>query len=245
MYTPLRIDATEVPMPPPLLFVYHKPKWVLSVRSDPRENRPCLDPRTLVRAGVPEAMALSTSSSTSLHAVGRLDYDSSGLLLLSSDGTLTQRILHPKHEIPKEYRAVVTGRVNATELSQRLTDGVETAEGVHTADLVDCRVWEGDAVPPYLEAVKRGLPSYYNQTDLATKGCFDVLRASELSTVTLVVREGKHRMVRRMLANCGHPVVDLTRNRIGSIELGDVKVGSVRDLTKDELAWARSLLKDR
>jgi 23S rRNA pseudouridine2605 synthase len=241
MRAPLRIDATEVPMPPPLLYVYHKPKWVLSVRSDPRENRPCMDSRRLHRAGIPEAAAFSPN----LHAVGRLDYDSSGLLLLSSDGTLTQRILHPKHEIPKEYTAVVTGRVNATRLSERLTEGVETAEGVHTAELLEGRAWEADAVPPYLASVKRGLPSYYNQTDLSRKGCFDVLRASELSTVRLVVCEGKHRMVRRMLANCGHPVVDLTRNRIGSIELGNVKVGTVRELTNDELIWARSLLKDR
>jgi 16S rRNA U516 pseudouridylate synthase RsuA-like enzyme len=124
MRSPLRIDFTEVPMPPPLLYVYHKPKWVLSVRSDPRENRPCMDSRRLHRAGIPEAAAFSSS----LHAVGRLDYDSSGLLLLSSDGALTQRILHPKHEIPKEYTAVVTGRVNATRLSERLTEGVETAE---------------------------------------------------------------------------------------------------------------------
>lgn len=221
--------------------MYHKPKWVLSVRSDPRENRPCLDARRLHRAGIPEATAFSSN----LHAVGRLDYDSSGLLLLSSDGTLTQRILHPKHEIPKEYTAVVTGHVNETWLSQQLQEGVETAEGVHTADLLDCRVWESDSVAPYLESVKQGLPSYYNRTDLATKGYFDVLRASELSTVSLVVCEGKHRMVRRMLANCGHPVVDLTRSRIGNIELRNVKVGTVRELTKDELAWARSLLKDR
>jgi 23S rRNA pseudouridine2605 synthase len=224
---------------------YHKPKWVLSVRSDPRFQRPCLTPETLARGGVPEAHASSSSGGGGLHPVGRLDYDSSGLLLLSSDGTLTQRLLHPNHAIPKEYEAVVTGRVNQTELSERLDQGVATADGVHTAALLECSVWDDASVKPYLESVRNGLPPEYNRTDLASRGYLDVLGASELTTVTLVVSEGKHRMVRRMLANCGHPVVDLKRHRVGSVQLGPLGPGQARHLTQQELAWARSLLKER
>jgi 23S rRNA pseudouridine2605 synthase len=246
MSAPLRVDSAEVPLPPPLLLAYHKPKWVLSVRSDPRRNRPCLDAETLVRSGVPlSSVSGSSSSSTTLHPVGRLDYDSSGLLLLCSDGALTQRLLHPKHGISKEYTAVVTGRVNEPELSLKLSGGVATAEGVHTARLLGCRVWDDESVRPYLQSVRDGLPSHYNQTDLSSRGYFDVLGTTALSTVTLTVSEGKHRMVRRMLANCGHPVVDLKRDRMGMIELGSLAAGSVRDLTKEELAWARALLKER
>ena len=60
--------------------------------------------------------------------------------------------------------------------------------------------------------------------------------------VTLTVTEGKHRMVRRMLANSGHPVVTLTRLRMGAVTLADLPVGEWRELTEDELAWCGSLL---
>jgi 23S rRNA pseudouridine2605 synthase len=255
MSVPLCVDSVVVPLPPPLLMAYHKPKWMLSVRSDPRRDRPCLSAETLIRSGIPEPFVTSppsSSSSSLLHPVGRLDYDSSGLLLLSSDGTLTQRLLHPRHNITKEYVAVVSGRVNPGDLAEQLRRGVTTSEGVHTGVLVKCRHWDDDdasgspSVRQYLQSVRDGLPPEYNCTDLASRGYLDVLVSStELSTVTLMVSEGKHRMVRRMLANCGHPVVDLKRNRVGSIELGSLDPGRARYLTKQELAWAQSLLRER
>jgi len=72
----------------------------------------------------------------------------------------------------------------------------------------------------------------------------DVFDAQELSRIKLVVQEGKHRMVRRMLASCGHTVVSLQRVRMGMITLGDLKEGSFRNMTEDEEAWTKSLVVD-
>ena len=231
MHTPLWIDKTHVvPLPPPLVMVYHKPKWVLSVTSDPHLNRPCLDDTV-----IPHGM----------HPVGRLDYDSSGLLLFSSSGPLTQRLLHPKHDIAKVYQVVVTGAVDEDKLEQQLTDGVRTGEGIHTADLLAVEPWENKAVVPYLESVRASLPTHYNQTDLEQRGYLEIFKANALTTVTLRVREGKYRMVRRIMANCGHPVVTLVRKQFGEIQLDDLTETMLRQVTPKEEAWLQSILKDK
>ena len=226
MDTVLVIDQKEfVPLPPPLAVAYHKPKWVLSVRKDPKE-RPCLEPTLL----------------PDLHPVGRLDYDSEGLLLFSSSGQLTQTLLHPKHETSKEYVATVTGKVVPGRLRRQLERGVETSEGVHTGKLLDVVEYEADSVKPYLDELRSKLPPEYNQTDLSARGYLDVFDATELSVVRLEVTEGKHRMVRRMLANCGHPVVTLKRERIGNITLGNLEEGKWRTLSNEELEWVKEIL---
>jgi 23S rRNA pseudouridine2605 synthase len=265
MHTPLRIDKyQEVALPPPLLMVYHKPKvngllvlfiscflkahpllhfplqWVLSVRRDPA-GRPCLD--DVLLGGNPDS--IKPNAVPPLHPVGRLDYDTTGLLLFSSSGPLTQSLLHPKHEIEKEYRAVVTGVVNEEKLRAELEAGVTTGEGVHSARLVSAEpnTPADDDVAAYLANIKAALPSEYNATELKTRGYLDIFDATSLSTVTLVVSEGKHRMVRRILANVGHPVVSLHRLRLGEISLGDVPIGQTRMLTPKELNWAQKQLK--
>lgn len=257
MRTPLRIDRGRVvPMPPPLLRAYHKPKWVLSVRSDP-QGRPCLDSRTLppeLCSGDGDGVDMM-GKSQQMHPVGRLDYDTSGLLLFSASGGLTQTLLHPKHEITKEYRAVVTvndpsdddGRgLDVEKLRSKLENGVKTGEGVHTAALLDAVKMDRSEVPPYLLSIREGLPPEYNVTDLEARGLMRDLvnEEQDLWTVRLEVSEGKHRMVRRMLANCGNNVISLHRVRFGEIELDpeDTPEGTYRELTPDELQWAESLL---
>ena len=228
MTTPLWIDRThEIPLPPPLVMAYHKPKWVLSVTSDPQMNRPGLD-----ESIVPKGM----------HPVGRLDYDSSGLLLFSSSGALTQRLLHPKHAISKIYQVVVTNRVNEEDLQEKLSTGVKTGEGIHTADLLSVEHFDDDDVKPYLAAVQAKIPSHYNQTDLEVRGYLDIFQATALSNVTLRVQEGKYRMVRRIMANCGHPVVTLIRRQFGEICLDNLPEGKLRQITPEEEAWLESVL---
>jgi 16S rRNA U516 pseudouridylate synthase RsuA-like enzyme len=208
-------------------------------------------------------------------------YDTSGLLLFSSSGPLTQTLLHPKHHVNKEYVAVVTGRVDEAVLRDQFTAGVTTGEGVHIAELLSVKHWGPDtdaavdadaaadssdtkqnddaavdssdadsstsdkkqSVAQFLQDIKTGMPPQYNQTDLKVRGYLDVFDATELSTVTMTVSEGKHRMVRRMLANCGHAVVALKRERLGAITLGDLPVGETRPLTVTELQWAEKMLK--
>lgn len=149
-----------------------------------------------------------------MHPVGRLDADTSGLILFSSDGVLTQRLLHPRHEVEKEYVATVEIEGSAENIDEdllrsKLLKGVETSEGIHTASLL------------------RVVDSEYGD------GLFDL---------TLTVKEGKHRMVRRMLANCGFPVVELKRERHGEILLADLDEGEFRGMQDNELDWIQSLL---
>ena len=219
-------NKIQVPLPPPLLYVYHKPKWVLSVMNDSkgRQNLGSLD---FVKG---------------MHPVGRLDYDTSGLILFSSDGTLTQKLLHPKSGIQKEYVALVAGSANEAELREKLANGVETAMGTFPADLVHAKPIPAGEVQPTTEKIIKNLPPEYDLDRLEEKGYLFFKNATELSEVRLVVEEGKHRMVRKILANSGLPVVGLKRERIGLINLGDLPPGSHRRLDQHESQWAKSLL---
>jgi 23S rRNA pseudouridine2605 synthase len=231
MDTSLFVDGTPVPHLT-LLLVYHKPKWVLSVMHDPT-GRPNLG-----------GLLSEVQKRQQLHPVGRLDYDTSGLLLFSTNGGLTQRLLHPTHSVEKEYVALVDGTVDADQLRHRLEEGVETTEGRHTAQLLNITYIEEKQVPTLLQKMRSTLPSEYNVTDLEERG-FLFSNSTALSTVRLTVSEGKHRMVRRILANCGHGVLELRRERHGNIVLGDLQEGEFRELTENEQVWAESLLSDQ
>lgn len=173
---------------PPDLAVLHKPAGVHSTVGDPMGRANLADvAEELLEMG--------------LHPVGRLDHDSTGLLPFVRDGAITQRLLHPRHEVEKEYVATVENPVPAG-LGAILAAGVRTGDGVHVAQLVGV----------------------------------------DGQQVRLIVREGKHRMVRRMLNNVGLPVVALHRVRFGALELGDLPAGEWRPGTTDELAWCVALL---
>jgi 23S rRNA pseudouridine2605 synthase len=180
---------------------------------------------------------------TNMHPVGRLDYDTSGLILFSSDGTLTQKLLHPRSGIQKEYVALVAGTANEAELRVTLAEGVETAMGKFPADLVHAKPVPAQDVRPMTEEIIKNLPPEYDLDRLEEKGYLYFKNATELSEVRLVVEEGKHRMVRKILANSGLPVIGLKRERIGVIHLGGLPPGSHRALDEHELQWAESLLR--
>jgi len=102
----------------PLYFLLHKPVGIVSTLKDP-EGRPTV--RDLLR-GVHERV----------FPVGRLDYHSAGLLLLTNDGELTERLLHPRYQIPRVYHAKVTG-VLTPEALKGLRTGVRLEDGTRTA----------------------------------------------------------------------------------------------------------------
>lgn len=132
--------------------------------------------------------------------VGRLDADSEGLLLLTNDGALAHRLMHPSYGVGKTYLCEVPGPIPKG-LQKRLLAGVELADGIATVDsfrLVD--------------AVGR------------------------TALVELTLHEGRRHIVRRLLAEVGHPVARLVRTAIGPIRLGDLKPGRTRRLTNAEIA---------
>lgn len=168
-------------------WVLHKPVGVLTTLEDPWGRDTLWQPFPDIDWGV-------------VHPVGRLDQDTSGLLLATRHGHWTQRLLHPKRGVSREYRALVSP-TPTPELEKVLADGVETSLGVFSARVIEL---QGDVV-------------------------------------VVEVNEGKHRMVRRMLHNAGHSVVELHRVRFGQIELGDLPVGAKRPLTPAELEWIESV----
>ncbi|MAD60391.1 MAG: hypothetical protein CMH49_02605 [Myxococcales bacterium] len=177
----------------PELIVYYKPLHQLSTLRDPW-GRSGLD------------YVLPKQWRESLHPVGRLDADTSGLLLFSSNGSLTQYLLHPKRLLPRRYRAVVTALPE--NLAKILNNGVETSLGVFTAIL--------EKQEPYDKIQHRHLVT----SDLEAQDAGGIVWVS--------VTEGKHRMVRRMLHNAGASVLALHRESYGSVELGDLKEGEYK-----------------
>lgn len=110
--------------------VFNKPKGVLTTMSDPH-GRPCVaDYLDRVQARV--------------FPVGRLDYDSEGLMILTNDGDLAQKIMHPKHEVPKTYMVKVSGHPTAEQL-QKLKRGVSIIGGrVSAKEIEKIRGTESD-----------------------------------------------------------------------------------------------------
>lgn len=105
-------------------FILNKPRGVLSTMSDD-EGRYC----------VGDIVAEKIASGQRLFHVGRLDADTEGLLLLTNDGELANRLMHPKYEIPKTYLATVLGEADRR-LIRVLKDGVELEDGPVKADFV-------------------------------------------------------------------------------------------------------------
>jgi 23S rRNA pseudouridine2605 synthase len=173
-------------------YLLNKPAGVVTTLKDPGGRRTVLDV-----VGLPEHVV----------PVGRLDLATEGLLLLTNDGELAHRMMHPSFEVPRTYLAEVRGQVGRA-VVRRLTEGVPIGEG-ETARADEVRVV--DVLP-------------------ARDG------SGARSIVELSVHEGRKHVVRRMLAATGHPVDRLVRTGFGPLRLDRLAPGSYRRLTGKELA---------
>ena len=126
-------------LPRPLYFLLHKPVGVVSTLKDP-QGRPTV--RDLLR-GVQERV----------FPVGRLDYASSGLLLLTNDGELTERLLHPRYQLPRTYHAKVSGVPTPAAL-QALRQGVRLEDGAVSAPAT-VRILRASETKTWLELTLR------------------------------------------------------------------------------------------
>jgi 23S rRNA pseudouridine2605 synthase len=116
----IRVDGKRIPAKPGLVYLaFNKPPKVLTAMSDPR--------------GRPTVADFLGDRSERLFHIGRLDYDTEGLMLLTNDGELAHRLAHPSFEVAKTYLADVAGPV-PKDLGRRLTTGIELDDGVATAD---------------------------------------------------------------------------------------------------------------
>ncbi len=183
-----------------MLCAFHKPYGVLSQFTPEPGSRW----RTLAEFKLPPAV----------YALGRLDADSEGLLLLSDEPGLNSRLLDPKHAHRREYWAQVERLPSPAALARLARGGIDLGD----YRTLPCRarlLEPAPAVPP------RDPPIRFR------KSVPDAWLALELT-------EGKNRQVRRMTAAVGHPTLRLLRVRIGYFELGTLPAGTWRELTAAE-----------
>ena len=155
-----------------------------------------------------------------VYALGRLDADSEGLLLLSDEPGLNTRLLDPRHAHEREYAALVERRPTPAALTQLARGGL--ALGDHRT--APCRVMLLDVAPDF---PPRDPPVRFR------KNVPD-------AWLSLALTEGKNRQVRRMTAAIGHPTLRLIRVRIGQLNLAalDLAAGQWRELTPAERSAA-------
>ena len=182
-----------------MVIALHKPYGVISqFTSDGSSNR------TLAEFQLPK----------SVYPIGRLDADSEGLLVLSDEKPLVDRLLNPKQVHPRRYLVQVEHIPGSVALIQ-MTQGVEIKGGYYTQPckvaLLDPQPDIPSRVPPI--RVRRTVSDCWIQIELT---------------------EGKNRQVRRMCAAIGHPVLRLIRKQIGGFDLGALPQGKWRKLKGPE-----------
>ncbi len=175
-----------------IYIILNKPVNYVTTMSDPRGRRTAAD---LVKK-IPQR----------IYPVGRLDYDTEGLLLMTNDGELTYKLTHPSHEVQKTYLAVVKGFPDGQALN-KLKSGILLEDGLTSP------------------AEAKVLKKYKNS-----------------SMLQITIHEGRNRQVRRMCEAVGYPVLKLKRIQVAFLKLGNLKVGSYRNLTISEIEKLKQVL---
>lgn len=189
-----RVDGSKITIegepadPEQIYIMLHKPAGVICSHDDGEGE--------LVYDLLPERWMQRNPTVTS---VGRLDKETSGLLIITDDGTLVHRLTSPKRHVAKVYRVGLLRALNGSE-AERFTSGT--------------MMLEGDAKPL--------LPAHV-----------EVLGERD---VRLTITEGRYHQVRRMFAACENYVETLHRERVGGLDLGELKSGEWRALSMEDVA---------
>ncbi len=192
----LVVDGKSVgAMPKKLYILLHKPRGYVTTVSDPQG-------RATVMELLPEH---ALKGKKRVYPVGRLDRETTGVLLFTNDGRLAHQLLHPSSGVEKEYRATVDVAPSQAQLSQ-----------LRAGPTLD----DGPTSPPR-RVTSDGL------------------------VVTLVIKEGRKRQVRRMLKEVGLRCRHLDRVRFGNLTYKDLRPGERRSLSEAELAELRKLCPSR
>jgi pseudouridine synthase len=196
----MALDGVDIGAETKEYWLLNKPRGVVSTASDP-QGRP-----TVVE---------SVPSRGRLFPVGRLDLNTTGVLILTNDGELTARLLHPSHHVEKEYLVTVRGIV-PQEAAALLRRGVELEDGPTAPAKVDIL----ETRPP------RPTPA-------------GAAPRTPTTTLRVVLHEGRKRQVRRMMESVGHVVVALHRRRFDGLTDAGLPVGQARPLSAAEVQQLR------
>ncbi len=180
----IKLDANYI------YFMMNKPKGYITTASDDRGRKTVLD---------------LIPSDIRVYPVGRLDYNSEGLLLLTNDGDLTNKLTHPRHSVGKTYSVKV----------------------------------EGIVAPNVINKIREGV--FLDGEKLQPCEVFEIKQEAKFTKLKITIFEGKNRQIRRIFESFNHQVVFLKRTHIGQLKLGSLNRGEVRELTKKEVDYLKSL----
>lgn len=188
-------------------FLFNKPFQVLTQFSPQDEKKTLADFLSFLPKDV--------------YPVGRLDYDSEGLLLLTNDKRLTHQLLEPRYKHQRNYWVQVEGDISEEAMQQLETGVVISVQGIkhRTAPAV---VKKFSTAPVLFE---RNPPVRFRKT---VPDCW----------ITITMTEGKNRQVRKMTAAVGYPTLRLVRYSIGALTLEGLAPGTCRALTAEEASRA-------
>ena len=193
----------------PCYLLLNKPVRVVSTAYDPEGRTTVLD------------LVPAKWKARRLYPAGRLDFFSEGLVLLTDDGDLTNRVVHPRHHMPRVYHVLIRGGVSDRAL-EVMRKGMTLAEGEKLAP-VEIRVLPGQVHD--LSGVSRnaGPPAGQRGTLLE-----------------MTLHQGLNRQIRRMCEAVGLDVIRLRRSALGAVKLGMLQPGQYRELTSQEVAALRT-----
>jgi len=181
-----------------MILVFHKPYGVISQFTKEKAEH-----RTLAEFGFPK----------NVYPIGRLDWDSEGLLLLSDEKEWNNRLLNPRHEHERTYHAQVEG-IATEEAMNKLQKGV---------------VIQGYKTKP-CKAKLLNDPGYSERNPPVR-----FRKAIPTSWIELKLTEGKSRQVRHMTAAVGFPTLRLIRVAMGALQLADLKAGEWKELSPEQI----------
>lgn len=182
------VDKKLLPTPKKIYIALNKPKETLTTLKDPKKRKTVIDVVGMKERIIP---------------VGRLDYMTEGLLILTNDGEFANLLMHPRYGIEKEYH-IRLDKPLSVEDRDKIRRGVNCDE--------------------YLSA-----PARVKRLGLSGR------------LISVRVHEGKNRLVRRIFDALGYKIFMLKRVKVGSLELGDLKVGKWRTLSDSEIKMLKSL----
>ncbi|MFH0869097.1 MAG: pseudouridine synthase [archaeon] len=189
-----------------IYIMLNKPVDYLVAKSDTRERKLAQD--LLKKPSINNETLTSLEFSTVFN-VGRLDYNTEGLLLFTNDGEFALKLAHPRYHVKKTYIAKVEGKIT-DEAVNKMTYGL------------DIKIRDGHELIEY----------HTRPADVRVLG-----RGKEnFSVIVVKLKEGRKRQVRRMLDAVGFPVISLKRIQVGSLKLETLPLGRWRFLTKEEIS---------